>query len=123
MKTTDLDRLVRSIGKSTFVRFYEEFSNSNISNQEMIELLPAEYTLKSRQSRTSKARRILREGLEDDALWMIANSDGVDAETAQRVRVLLKQTTAERSEEDLLAEIAAAKQKIADLEARRASAF
>lgn len=122
MKETDLDRLVRSIGKSTFVRFYEEFSNSNISNQEMIELLPTEYTLKSRQSRTSKARRILREGLEEDALWMIANSDGVDAKTAQRVRVLLKQTTAERSEDDLLAEIAVAKQKIADLQARRASA-
>lgn len=122
MKETDLDRLIRSIGKSTFVRFYEEFSNSNISNQEMIELLPAEYTLKSRQSRTSKARRILREGLEEDALWMIANSDGVDDETAQKVRALLNNAPVNRSEEELLAQIAAAEQKIADLKARMASA-
>ncbi len=122
MKETDLDRLIRSIGKSTFVRFYEEFSDPTISDQEMVELLPAEYTLHSRRTRTTKARRILREGLEDDVLWLIANSDRVDAETAQKVRVLLKNAPVNRSEEELLAEIAAAEQKIADLKVRMASA-
>ena len=122
MKETDLDRLVRSIGKSIFVRSYEQFRNQNISNQEMVELLPAEYTLKSRWSRTTKARRILREGLEDDALWMIANSDKVDAETAKQVRVLMKASNVDRSEEDLLTEIAATEQRIADLKAQLTSA-
>ena len=122
MSETDLDRLIRSIGKSTFVRFYDEFGDSSLSNQEVVELLPIEYTLKSRRSRTSHARRIFREGLENDALWMIANSDGVDAETAQQVRVLLKQPSIERSEEDLLREIAAMEKKMASLKARLASA-
>lgn len=122
MKETDLDRLVRSIGMNTFVQFYEEFSDPNISNQEMVERLPARYTLNSRRTRTTKARRILREGLEDDALRMIASADKVDAETAQKVRVLLKNTTTNRSDEDLLAEISQIEQKIADLKARLTSA-
>ena len=118
MKETDLDRLIRSIGMMIFVRFYEDFRNPNISDSEMVERLPAEYTLNSRRTRTTKARRILREGLENDALWMIADANGVDAGTAQRVRVLLKTATTAGSEEDLPVEIAATEQKIADLKAR-----
>ena len=122
MKETDLDRLVRSIGMSTFIRFYEQFRDSAISDQEMVELLPAEYTLNSRRTRTTKARRILREGLEHDALHMIANADKVDAETAQQVRILLKKGNVDFSREDLLAEISELEQKIAALEARRVKA-
>ena len=122
MKDTDLDRLIRSIGKSTFVRFYEQFRDPSLSNLEIVEMLPAEYTLKSRWSRTTKARRILREGLEDDALQMIAASDRVDAGTAQQVRILLKKVSVNPSREDLLAEISGLEQQIAVLEARRAKA-
>lgn len=121
MKETDLDRLVRSIGKSTFVRFYEQFRDPNISDQEMVELLPAEYTMNSRRTRTTKARRILREGLEDEALWMIANSDRVDTETAQKVRLLLKKANSAPLQEDLLAELVAAEQKLSSLKARLAT--
>ena len=122
MKETDLDRLIRSIGMMIFIRFYEEFRNPNISDAEMVERLPAEYTLNSRRTRTTKARRILREGLENDALWTIADADGVDAGTAQRVRVLLKTATTALSEEDVLAEIAATEQKISELKATLTSA-
>ena len=86
---TDLNRLLASIGKSTFIRYFDQFQDETISNQEMVERLPASYTLKSRWSRTTKARRIFRERLEDEALDIIINSDHVDPETWERARQLL----------------------------------
>ena len=87
----------------------------------MVELLPAQYTLNSRRTRTAKARRILREGLEEDALWLIANSERVDDKTVQQVRVLLKNVPGDTSKEELLVKIAATEQKIADLKAQISS--
>jgi hypothetical protein len=87
---TDLLRLINSIGKSTFVRYYDEFADSSLSNQDVVALLPQEYTLKSRNSRTTKARRIIREGLESEALEIIAHAQGVDRETANRAQELLR---------------------------------
>ncbi len=89
MPETDLVRLLGSIGKSTFVRYFEDFRNLNLSNQEIIERLPLEYTLKSRISRTSKSRRILREGLEVEALTIIVASDFVDADTTNKALRML----------------------------------
>ena len=87
---TDLIRLINSVGKSTFVRFYEEFRNASLAHQDVVALLPQEYTLKSRHSRTTHARRIFREGLEEEALEIIAHAQGVDAETASRAGELLR---------------------------------
>lgn len=89
MPNTDLIRLIKSIGQSTFVRYYREFADLSLSNQDVASMLPSEYTLKSRNSRTSKARRIFREGLEENALNLISDSERVDAETSNRARVLL----------------------------------
>lgn len=86
---TDLIRLINSIGKSTFVRYYEEFADRSLSNQDVVALLPQEYTLKSRNSRTTKARRIIREGLQQEALEIIAHAQGVDAKTANGAQELL----------------------------------
>jgi hypothetical protein len=87
---TDLVRLINSIGKSTFVRYYECFSDSSLSNQDVIAMLPEEYTMKSRVSRVTKARRTFREGLEEEALEIIAHAQGVDSATADRARELLR---------------------------------
>ncbi|HEX5703904.1 MAG TPA: hypothetical protein VFX97_11935 [Pyrinomonadaceae bacterium] len=87
---TDLIRLINSIGKSTFVRYYENFRDSLLSNQDVIAILPEEYTLKSRISRTTKARRIFREGLEEEALEIISAAQGVDSDTANRAQELLR---------------------------------
>ena len=48
MDETELYNLLGKIGKRIFVQYFQEFGNSNISNQEMIALLPGEYTFKSR---------------------------------------------------------------------------
>ena len=86
MDQTELYNLLGKIGKRIFVEYFREFGDANISNQEMIAMLPAEYTFKSRTSRTSKSRRIFREGLEYQALALIAASVHVDPEGAIRAR-------------------------------------
>jgi hypothetical protein len=87
MSTASLERLLMSIGKSTFVRYFAEFQNPNISNEEMIDLLPDHYTLKSRRSRT---RRVFREGLAQQALSIIASSERVDGEMRKEANRLLE---------------------------------
>jgi len=89
MPNTDLIRLVNSIGKSTFVRYYYEFADSSLSNQDVVAMLPQEQSIKARNTRTSKARRIFREGLEKDALQLICHAERVDDETANLARELL----------------------------------
>ena len=90
MPNTDLIRLVNSIGKSAFVRYYHEFADPSLSNQDVVTILPQEYTLKSRNSRTTKARRILREGLAEEALELISHVERIDDETANHARELLR---------------------------------
>ena len=89
MNKTDLDYLLGKIGKAIFVRYFHEFGNPNISNQHVIDLLPHDYTFKSRTSRTAKARRIFREGLEGTALSIIASSERFDPDAANKARALL----------------------------------
>lgn len=91
MPETDLVRLLNSIGKSTFVRYYRQFSDRSLSHEDLIELLPKDYTLKARRTRVSKARRILDEGLQRQALDLIAKSERVDEQTAHSARELLKE--------------------------------
>ena len=91
MNETEFNYLLGKIGKRIFVQYFREFGNPNISNQEVIDLLPHEYTFKSRTSRTSKSRRIFREGLEETALSIIANSDRVEPEATIEARALLAQ--------------------------------
>lgn len=91
MGETELNNLLGKIGKRIFVQYFHEFGNPNISNQEMIALLPHEYTFKSRTSRTSKARRIFREGLEEEALSIIAGSDRVEPKAAINASALSAQ--------------------------------
>jgi len=91
MAGTDLVRLLNSVGKSTFVRYYRQFSDRTLSHEDLVELLPKEYTLKARHTRVSKARRILDEGLHRQALELIANAERVDEQTVRRARELLKE--------------------------------
>ena len=90
MPPLDLDRLLASVGKEVFVRYFEKFQDFRVPNDEIAALLPQDYTLKSRRSRTSTARRIMREGLSRDALESIASSDRLDPGTAAKARLLLE---------------------------------
>jgi hypothetical protein len=89
MNTTDLKRLLASIGMSTFVQYYDQFRDPDISDQDMLERLPQDYTLKARRTRVSKARRIFRERLELEALNAILGANKVDEETRKKTTEIL----------------------------------
>lgn len=86
---TDLVELINSVGKGVFIRYYDEFADFTLSNQQVVAMLPAEYTVNSRNSRTSTARRIFREGLQKEALEIILRAEGVSDETRKGARDLL----------------------------------
>jgi hypothetical protein len=90
MSDTNLDRLLRSIGKVIFISHYDDFQNTALSIQAVADRLPNEFTEKSRISRASKARRIFREGLEKAALETIVTSERLDDDITKRARELLK---------------------------------
>ncbi|MCB2339953.1 hypothetical protein [Clostridium estertheticum] len=91
MKQTDVGKLLNSISKKTFVKYYETFKDTDISHQEMIDRLALDsqkFTPTSRANKTSTARRIFREGLEIEALLIIVGSRA-DLDTVEKARKLL----------------------------------
>ena len=85
MNDYQLDRNLRSIGKECFVAYFELFNSSQLTNQEIADLMGKErgYAWAACQSRTSHARSIIREGRAKDALEIIRDSEGV---RDQRIR-------------------------------------
>ncbi len=85
----ELDSLLNRVGKRIFAEYYALFADPGIPDAEIVDRLPREYTLKSRRSRMSKARRIFREGRAHEALERIAESERTDAEARARAIRLL----------------------------------
>jgi len=89
---TDLNYLLSKIGKQTFVQYFREFGDFSISNQVVKSVLQNEKSFKDQacSSKITNARRIFREGLEKDALEIIAESNRRDmVETANEAHTLL----------------------------------
>ena len=87
----DLDGLLNRVGKSVFARFYAAFADPDLPDSDIVDMLPQEFTLKSRRSRTSKARRIFREGRQREALERVASSERTDAASSALASRLLRQ--------------------------------
>ncbi|MDW7670553.1 MAG: hypothetical protein SCK57_12765 [Bacillota bacterium] len=81
----EIMKRLNAIGKSTFVEYYHVFKNYD----DPIAKLPQHFTLKSRHSRTSKARSIFRDNQEVEALKIIINSGRLDPEIIEKAKVLL----------------------------------
>lgn len=79
MNDDTMKRLLISVGKAIFVKYYDVFT-SHMSHSDMAQILRDEttYTDKSCHSRTSHSRRIIREGCGEKALRIIANSPRVE---------------------------------------------
>jgi hypothetical protein len=78
------------MGMRVFVTYFREFANPDIPTQSLINLLPNDYTLNSRRTRITNARRIFREGMQDDALRIVASSENVEPEAAAIARAILR---------------------------------
>lgn len=93
MNKTELNNLLKKIGKRIFVTYFHEFGDSGLSNQVVITLLQSEesFTPNASATRTANARRIFREGVEAQALSIIAESGHVQRKVAEEARALLAQ--------------------------------
>ena len=71
----DIKDLLKGVGIEVFVKYFKYFNNPNYEVADIIEILPNEYTEKSRKSRISKARTIIREKRIQEALnYIIAST-------------------------------------------------
>ncbi len=75
-----IEKLLNDIGIKVFIEYFQYFKNNNLHTDDLIEILPDSYTKKSKKSRTSKARRLIRENREQEALNYILKSKRISQE-------------------------------------------
>ena len=83
----DLIRTLNSIGKSTFVKYYDNFKTKD--REECIAQFAEAYTDNAKNTRTRHAQRIFRENKQIEALEIIVNSNRVDDVTRKRAKEIL----------------------------------
>jgi len=85
-----IEKLLNGVGIKIFIEYFEDFSNNSLQTNDLIEILPNEYTEKSRRSRTSKARTIIKNHeLLIDTLKHIINSKKIDNEIKNKAKMIL----------------------------------
>ena len=84
----DLVRVLNSVGKSTFVKYYYNFKDK--SRDECIMLFDEDFTDKAKGTRTGHAQIIFRENKHLEALTIIADSNRVDDATRKRATEILR---------------------------------
>ena len=97
----DLDTMLNKIGKRIFVDYYYIFKTDDSPEDKLID---EGFTLNSRRSRSSSARRIFRDGLHLAALKNIIQSPKIDEETLVKAKYLLAVETGTDSEIDSVEE-------------------
>lgn len=85
----DLIRILNSVGKSIFVKYYYAFKNK--SREECIGMFEETYTDNAKSTRTGHAQRIFREGMNVEALKIIIKSARVDEITRKKAREILNE--------------------------------
>lgn len=87
----DLERILNSVGKSTFVKYYYDFKDK--SRDECIKAFDEDYTDKAKGTRTGHAQRIFRENRNIEALRIIIASNRLDFETVKKAKDILAKET------------------------------
>jgi len=77
---------LNAIGKKVFVEYYYVFKEDESPEEK----LPQEYTLNSRRSRSSKARRLFKDEKNIDALTIIIESNRIEDEVREKAIEILK---------------------------------
>ena len=94
IKDIEIKTIVNRIGREAFITiFYPEikFNSEITSNEISLKYSDRKYTHKSWNSRTSKSKRLFREGLEKEALKYIIESSGkLDADIVKKAESYLK---------------------------------
>lgn len=82
-----LERLLNSVGKSTFVKYYYNFKNQ--TSEYCLNHFEEDYTDKAKATRVSHAKTIFKNGWEFEALRLIISSNRVDIEIRQKAKQIL----------------------------------
>lgn len=82
-----VERLLNTIGKATFIKYYYNFKDCE--RDVCISSFEENFTDKAKSSRTGHAQRIFKNGLEKDALLIIANSHRVDPGASSMAKQIL----------------------------------
>lgn len=91
MTDNELIEALNAIGKECFVSYFKYFKDFSLSNEEIARMIERDrgYTLNSCNSRTSKARAILRNNRGKDALQLIIGAERVDFQCRENAKKLL----------------------------------
>lgn len=86
MDTKSLKRTLNSVGKSCFVKYYDDFKDTNISKEALIETISSneDYDEGATLTRVNSARRIFKYDMENEALNLIINSKRIDFNVKQK---------------------------------------
>lgn len=87
-----LENVLRSIGKEAFVKLYSLLKkNNSLSVEDIYEQWPAykDYSLNSQNTRLSSTRSIINQGLDREALIIIANSSHLSQNVREEAEKLL----------------------------------
>ncbi|MTI70074.1 MAG: DUF1413 domain-containing protein [Firmicutes bacterium] len=90
-----LEKLLNKIGKTIFVEYFYIFEEDNNPENK----LPDSFTINSRRSRSSSARKIFKKGLEIDALKNILKSSRLDEDTLNTAKKILENELKKTSED------------------------
>lgn len=84
MNDEQLRRSLQSIGMACFVRYFPQFSDESMNNEDLIELLMRNenYMESGCRTRVTQARRIIASERAVDALLIVASSDRVPSEVS-----------------------------------------
>ena len=85
----DIRWYLNYIGSAVLVKYYYDFKF--LDAEECVEKIEEPYTIKSKRSRTSKARQMFREGRNIEALECIAASAKLDPVVVNRATGILKE--------------------------------
>lgn len=85
-----INKLLNRVGMKVFIKYFESFNNPKLTNNDIVELFEEDFTTKSKISRTSKARKLIRENSIVDILEVIINAKKIDVETIEKAKFLLK---------------------------------
>ena len=76
MDKMDLDRVLTTIGKGFFIKYFVDLMSG--SPEECIKIIEEDYTEKSKRSRVGHAKMIFAHNLEKEALKYISKSERVE---------------------------------------------
>ena len=81
----NIGRLLNSIGKECFVKYFDEFKSNKLSNSELAEIISNQenYSLQATKVRVNSARKIIKFENEREALELIIDSKRLESDIVE----------------------------------------